>query len=141
MAIDTLKSYVPKLALPLFTRIIPPEHNDYRVGNKYDMRIEDRERQQETGGRGNYYYVNECLLVGKEETTFGELDDLLMAFDAHTKSRGEAERFISPGDKIMDDEREVVVLFFLRTDKAMEWIQSEAETIEPPTSVEEFESN
>lgn len=141
MAIDTLRSYGPKLALPLYTRITRERVNDYKVGKKYEMRIEDPERQEEKGGRGPYNYTHPALLVGKEEYLFGEVPDVLLAFDAHTTSRSEAKDWLSPSDPGYEDDTEVVVLFFLRLDETEEWVKGDGERIEAPFTVEDFEGN
>lgn len=139
MPIDTVTDYIPKYALPLYTKITSPEMNDYTVGKEYEIRIDDPDRNEEKGGDGPYNYIHEVLLIGKREATWGELEALTLAFDAHTKRKDEAIDRIATSNSIRTDE-EVVVLFFLRKDKTKEWIQSDAEVIEPPTTVEEYES-
>lgn len=140
MAIETTAAYVPKFQLPMYTMIRDPRFNDYRVGDKYDIRIEDEERQEEKGGSGPYSYIHQALLVGKQEYEYGMLPDVLMAFDAHTKSRKDAREFICPGDDC-DEDRTFVVLFFVRLDKIPEWIQGEAERINPREGKEPCEGN
>lgn len=141
MAIDTLRGYVPKLALPLYTRITREHQNDYEVGKKYSMRVDDEQRQQEKGGKGPYNYTHEAILVAKEHMTLDEIPDILLAFEAHTSSRSEAIDWLSPSEGSYDDEEELVVLLFLRLDKAVEWVRSGGQSQLPPFTVEDYEGN
>lgn len=141
MAIETISAYVPKYALPLYTRITFPNHNDYDVGEKYDIRVEDEERQKEKGGKGPYNYTHESLLIAKEEVRFGAVWDILLAFDGHSKSKEEAIERIFPEGQLPDDDTQVVILIFLRLDRVKEWVESDTEVIHPPDSKSDYEGN
>lgn len=112
MAIDTISSLHPKLALPLYTKITHPRMNDYKVGEVYEMRLNDPERARERGQKGPLHYVHECMLLSMQQMDIEQVPDILLAFDQLTTSRSEAL------DSIPDDNGEVVILIFLRLDVA-----------------------
>lgn len=142
MPIDTLRDWYPKLQLPLYTRITTPEQNSYEVGGKYDMRVEDRERQEELGGRGPYTYPHEALLVAREEMKLEDIPDELLGFDTHNTSKKEAVREVFPADFYKGAyEREMVILIFLRLDATRDWVLGEFDTIDPENSIEAYEGN
>ena len=139
--IAELADYSPKHALPIYTKITPEGFNDYTVGDKYDMRIDDSDRQNEKGGEGPYNYVHECLLISKEVMEFGDVPDILIAFDGYSKSREEALERISPGDTPIENDRVIELLVFLRLDKAKEFIEEGHTPIEYPFRKEDVEGN
>lgn len=141
MAIDSMKSYYPKLALPVYTKITDPKMNEYEIGEKYDIRIRDSERQEEKGGEGVYNYIHEALLVAKRETTFGELEDILIAFDAHTPSRETAIQRMFPSPEDVDDDKEVILAVFLRLDMVKEFVEDGPDAIHKTFSKEATEGN
>lgn len=140
MAIETLQAYNPKHTLPIYTKITRDRQNDYRVGDEYEMRVEDPDRAEEKDGRPPFNYTHEAVLVAKEETELGEIPPALMAFDAHTKSRSEAVDRISIGSNKWGKDEEVVLLIFARTDKIQEFVTSEMEVIDPELSKEDYET-
>lgn len=141
MPIGTVRRYTPKHSLPLYSRVVLRGHNDWTVGEKYDMRVEDPDRQEEKGGRGPYNYTHEALLVGKEEMVFGDVPRILLAFDAHSQKKSECMERTFPSPEKVDGDTEVTVLFLLRLDKTKEFILSDLEVIDPPFKKEDTEGN
>lgn len=141
MPIDTEEVYTPQMNLPVYLKLIPPEHNNYEMNKKYDIRIPDAQRQDEKGGDGPYNYAHECLCVGTQELTWSEVSDVLLAVLAHTPSRSEAIETICIGDGEYDGTRELVLVTFIRLDRAKAWVENGEEVIEPPFTVEDYEGN
>lgn len=141
MPIDTEEVYTPQMNLPVYLKLIPPEHNNYEMNKKYDIRIPDAQRQDEKGGDGPYNYAHECLCVGTQELTWSEVSDVLLAVLAHTPSRSEAIETICIGDGEYDGTRELVLVTFIRLDRAEAWVENGEEVIEPPFTVEDYEGN
>lgn len=141
MGIDGVSAYIPKHTLPIYTKITDPKFNDYSIGEKYKMRVEDQKRQDEKGETGSFNYTHEAILISKEEMKFEDVPGILIAFDGHSRDAEEAIDTICPGEGSWDGDKDVVMLIFLRVDKAKEWIMSDAEVIEPPTSVKDHEDD
>lgn len=112
MSIDTLPQWNPKYALPIYTRITHPRRNDYRVGEVYQMRIEDPERARELGQKPPFVYLHEAMLVSMQTMNIDQVPDIILAFDQNTSSKSNAL------DSIITDDGEIVMLIFLRLDKA-----------------------
>lgn len=129
MAIDTFSMYHPKMSLPVYTKVTDPRHNDYQIGNVYEMRIDDEARAKKRNIKGPHNWLHEALLIAKRDCKFGELEDVILAFDAKTKSREEAIERISPDIATWPDDKEVCLLIFLRVDKAKEFVTSEQDII------------
>lgn len=141
MAIDTAGEYVPEMNLPVYLKLTPPEQNSYELMKKYDVRIPDAPRQEEKGGSGPYNYIHECILVGKTELEWREVPDVLLAVLGHTVSRSDAVETVCVGEGEYEDDRELLLLSFLRLDRAQEFVQNGEEVIEPPFTVEDYEGN
>lgn len=122
MAIDTFKLYCAKMKHPLYIKITKPEQNDYSLFTHYEIRVPD----EENGEKGPYNYVHESILVGKQVVEWQEVPDLLKAYSANTRDEDVAMDRIHPApDGEFSAEQEVVVLTFLRKDKAKELILSD----------------
>lgn len=145
MAIDSVELYNPKMGMPLYTCIRKEGFNDFKVGDKYDIRIVDRPRQEEKDGRGEYNYMHECILIAKRECTWGELEDITKAFNAKARDRDEVLERTAPGDtKNLEDDDNVILAVYLRLDKAREFIMSDDEVVDPPwmdLDIEDYEGN
>lgn len=141
MPISTENEYVPQMALPSYLKLIPPEHNDYEVNKKYDVRIPDHERQDEKGGDGPYNYAHECLCVGIQELKWREVSDVLLAFLGHTDSRSEAIKTVCVGGEEYDEDRDLILVTFLRLQRTKDWIDNGEDVVEPPFTVEDYEGN
>jgi hypothetical protein len=141
MAIETVQQYNPKHKLPVYTHISLPGHNDWSVGDKYDVRIQDKERQKEKGGSGPYNYIHEAVLIAKEQMKYGDVSRIMLGFDAHTTSKSEAEERIFPDIEDMDEDTEVVVLVFMRLDRVKDFVTSGMDVIEPGFDKEQAEGN
>lgn len=127
MTIHTSIGYYPKMTLPIYTVIKRPKYSGLEVGDKADVRVDDYDRQSDKEGRGDYNYIHEALVVGKRESTWSELEDMLKAFDANAQKREKVNRRLHPGDTTMDevgwaDDDDVVVFFLLRLDAARDFI-------------------
>lgn len=140
MAIDTHTHYIPQHTLPLYTKIVPPEFNDYKLWEEYDIRYDDEVRAKESEGRNTFNYAHECVLVGKSVTEFGKVHPLMMAFCGHSRDSEDAVRRICAGGERYDDDREVAILTFIRKDKAKEFILEDWEPIEHPFTKEDAEA-
>lgn len=129
MAIETISWYHPKHKLPLYTRVTTPGQNSYSVGDTYEIRIEDTERAEQTGDEPPYNYTHEAILVGEWSVKLSDVPGMLLAFDANTSSREEALDRVVPGSKPYPDDKEMLVLTFLRKDAAQDFVLNEAESI------------
>lgn len=138
MPIDELSKYWPKIKLPLYTKITDPRFNDFTVGEEYDIRIEDPDRVEEKDGSGPYNYIHECILIAKEKLTISELPGLVLAFDAHSRNKNKALKRISPDNEKWDNDKEIVLLIFLRKDAVKEYVTSDIEVLEDKDITEEF---
>lgn len=125
MGIETLRWYHPLYNSPVYIKLGFPQHNDYKVGESYDMRVADSEK---SGGEA-YSYPHKAILVGKEEYVAEDLPDLLVAVLANTRSKGDALQMLNPTDKPLPPDREVLLLTYLREDKAKELVTSDIEII------------
>ena len=141
MAIDTLKHYHPLHQYPVYLKLVPPRQNAYDVGEKYDMRLEDPERQEEKGGDGAFNYAHEALLVSVEEYKFGDVPNMLIALLGNSKSRTEALGNVCIGDEPYPEDEEVLLLTFLRLDKVKEFVENDKDIIPPQMSKKSIEGN
>lgn len=123
MAIDTIHMLHPKLALPVYTKIIGPRFNSYTVGNIYEMRLSDEERAKERGQKPPFNYVHDSLLIAKEKMALEDVPDILLAFDKNTQMKDEAM------NATFDNKGEVLVLVFLRLDKAKDFVMEGLEAV------------
>lgn len=121
MPIEGITGYYPKMALPLYTRITDPRHNQYDVGDVYDIRVEDEKRAKETGQDGPFNYIHKALLVAKQEMKLGDVPGPVWAFDLHTDDPTKLTDRV-PGDT-SDKDRELVILVFLRLDVAEKFVE------------------
>lgn len=129
MPIDELIHYLPKIKLPIYTKVTDPRYNDFEIGNVYEMRIDDPERVEKKGESGPYNYIHDCILIAKEETTLGKIPALLLAFDTHSRNKKNALQRLS-SEELWADDKEVVLLVFLRKDVTKEFVMSDMEMIE-----------
>ena len=125
MAIDTLYQYIPTYTLPMYTKIAKPRQNDYRVGEVYEMRIEDESRTQHKGQQNPYNYVHEALLVSRQDMRYGDVHPLVIALSGYSQSRSDAESVIQPSGGGWDSDDEVSVLVFMRHDAVKKFIQGD----------------
>jgi len=127
MAIETVRVYHPKMKHPLYARLTVPERNDYTVFNEYEIRVPD----EENGEEGPYNYVHDVILIAKQTVLWAELPGLLTGYVANTRDTEEAIRRIHPlgEDGSFDDDDELVLLVFMRTDATKNYILSDEETL------------
>lgn len=135
MALDTMSGYLEKLGLPLYIKISTQGHNSWEIGKKYDIRIEDPERQEEKGGEGRYVYVHEALLIGVSEAeTVEDIPDIVLAFNSCTRDRDKALEHIK---SYIESEENLYILFLLRLDMAKEFIVDGLDSIPREVDVKE----
>lgn len=110
MAIETIDQSNPIFTLPVYIKITSEEYNGYEVGKSYDVREgEDVE------------YVHRATLISKQEKLMSNLTDIEMAFAGCSTDKGVVLERAFPFD--YEPDREVVVLTFIRHDKAQEFIE------------------
>jgi hypothetical protein len=129
MPIDTHSGYYPLMKFPMYAKVTKPEMNDYEVGNEYEMRIEDPERTEEKRESGPYNWVHDALLIAKENRRWGDVSDIEIALFGHSRDREEAVRRICVGDEEYEDDEGVVILVFIRVDKAKEIVMEDVEPV------------
>ena len=129
MAIETVKLYYPKMKHPVYARLALPERNDYTVFNEYEIRVPD----QDNGEDGPYNYIHEAVLIAKTVCKWSKVPDILKAYVANTRDADEALERIHPrgSDGSFDADDEVVILVFLRKERAKEMIMSDEKIIDP----------
>lgn len=140
MAIETVQWYHPKHKLPVYTRITGAGQNSYELGDTYEIRIEDNERASEKGDKPPYNYTHEAILVGEWSVKLSDVPNILLAFDANTDSRKDALKRVVPGSPPYPDDKEMLVLTFLRTDAAKEFVMNGPESIPDDFNKEVTES-
>lgn len=131
MPVETINAYNPKHKLPVYTKITDSRFNDYKVGNTYKVRIQDPEEGDE---KEPYNYVHEAILIAKRTVKFGDIEDMLLAFDSNKAKKSEAKKQIIPEKAEWSDDTQVLVCVFLRKDMVQEFVTSEMEVIEPEFS-------
>lgn len=141
MPIETVERYTPKHKLPIYTKIGLPGHNDWEVGERYNVRVEDPKRREERGDTGPYNPLHEAVLIAKEQMVYGDLSRILFGFDSHTTSKSEAEERVFPNPDDVDEDTDIVLLVFMRLDKVKEFVSSGMDVIEPGFSKEDAEGN
>lgn len=124
MAIETVTQYNPSYTLPLYIvikRANRAENGD--VGDKFDIRIEDKERQDEKGGKGPYNYMHESILIAQRICKWRELKDITKAYLAHSRDREDVHSFTHPSeDGEWKEDDEVMLRVFIRLDAARDFI-------------------
>lgn len=141
MAIETVKWYHPQMRLPLWAKLEVKERNLYKVGKTYDIRVKDIQRQEEQGGEGPYNYTHQSVLVAKREVKYGDIDPVMLALLGNHKNPEEVKDRLSLGiDGDIEDE-ELVLLIFMRIDKAKEMVVSDDEIIVGSFVKEEVEAD
>lgn len=140
MAIETENAYYPKHKYPIWPKITTPQMNDYTVGNKYDIRIEDKQRQRENGGAGPYNYAHEAILIHREDTVYGKVPPIIIAFASNTKSATKASKRLCPGEGKFKEDDDVVLLLFARLDVMKDVVEGE-DIIPGDFSKEDVEGN
>lgn len=132
--------YHPKHKLPLYTRVTTPQQNSYKVGDEYEIRIEDSERASEKGEKPPYNYTHEAILVGEWSVKLSDVPNILLAFDANTKSRKDALKRIVPGNPPYPDDKNLVILTFLRKDTTKDFVVEGGDSIPDDFNKEMTES-
>jgi len=79
--------------------------------------------------------------VGKEKCEYQDLPDILIAFLGNAKKRNLAEWNVSFPMPPFDDDREVLLLTFLRLDKAKEYVENDEDVIYPSMDKSAAEGN
>lgn len=125
MAIDTLRWYHPLQTGVVYIKLGFPRHNDYKVGETYEMRIADNRG----GGSKAYEYPHEAVLVGKEKYIVEDMPNILLATLSNRKSKSDALEILGLRGEPLHPDDEVYVLTFIRTDKAKELVLSDIELI------------
>lgn len=127
MAIETVVWYNPSYTLPIYLVIKRKRYiENGDVGDKFDMRIADRDRQEEKGGKGPYNYTHESVLIAQRVCEWQELEDIVKAYAAHSRDREDVHRFTHPQDGgEWEDDDEVVLRVFLRLDAARDFITND----------------
>lgn len=111
MPIDTINQDIPIFTLPVYIKISEENRNDYKVGEVYKVR-EGRDVE----------YTFKSTLISKETKEMSELTEVEMAFaGCSTDERVVLERAI-PFD--YEEDKEVIVLTFIRHDKALDFIEN-----------------
>lgn len=141
MAIDTVSMYHPAMKFPLWMKITTTHQNSYDLGNEYEIRIEDAERNRDKGGSGPYNYIHEAVLVGKWQTEVGDIHPIVLGFCGNTQSQKEAIQSIQGSSRGLDSSSKVYVLTFLRKDIAKEMILEGPDIIPNEFGKEEVESD
>lgn len=129
MPIDTVRYYNPTMKEPVYVKITTPRQNTYDVFKEYRIRIAD----EEDGDEGPYNYIHEAVLISKEECEWNKVPDLLKGYVANTRDPNTALARIHPKgeDGSFDNDDEVVILVFLRKDKAKDLILSDNNVMDP----------
>ena len=132
MPIDTVKYYNPKMKEPVYVKITTPQQNSYDIFKEYEIRIRD----EENGEEGPYNYIHEAVLIAKTECKWSKLPDILKAYVANTRDVDEALKRIHPrgNDGSFDADDEVVILVFLRKERAKGLIGSDDNILDPRNS-------
>lgn len=133
MAIDTHCVYLPHHTLPLYVKITDPKFNSYDLFKTYEMRYDDAD---ESG----FQEGHEAMLVAKSECEWSEIPPLLIAFAGHSRDAEEAVRNTFPADENPEGDRDMVILMFLRLDKAKEHVMGETEPINTHFEKEDVQS-
>lgn len=131
MPIDTISQWHPKFALPVYTKIVWENMNDYTVGDIYEMRMEDEENADD---RAPFNYVHEAMLICKRRINIGDTNDMLLAFDLLTRSREEAM------EKLVYREGEMLLLVFLRVDMAKKMVENGLDALDKDILVRSLEA-
>lgn len=130
MAIETVTFYHPGMRHPLWLKVTTPRQNDYTVGKKYEIRVEDKDRASSEGVMSDYNYAHEALLVGKWIEELQDVPQEVLGYASNSDKWSEVKDILFPW---ADDESglpdEVVILCFLRIDKAEELVVDGPESI------------
>lgn len=113
----------------IYVKITIPEENDYNLWDEYEIRIADKENSDE----GEYNYLHEAILISAVEEYWSNIPALLKGYVAKTRKMEKVIEKIHPlGENgSFDHDDEVVVLIFLRTDKAKDFIVSDTNVLHP----------
>lgn len=130
MAIDTVSMYHPGMKFPLWLKVSTPKQNDYKEGETYEIRIEDSDRAEEQEGGNTFNYTHEAILVGKWERKLDEVPREVLGYAANADTWGKTKERLFPHVSGVNDLPEtVLVLCFLRIDRAMELVMEGPECI------------
>lgn len=133
MPLHHMSSLHPKYALPVYTEIIDSRINVYEIGEVYEVIIEDPDRAMERGQEPPYNYAHKAILIDKRDIDLDKESDLLLAFDLLTRSRNEAM------EKLIGDKQQMVLLVFLRIDKAKGIVTDGLEAVHKDMTKESLE--
>lgn len=134
MSKDTIAYPGPKHCLPVYTAIKHPMHNDYSLGEVYEMNIEEPDRAKDRGQKPPYNHVHDSLLIAKRRCKVEDIDDILLAFDKDTRDKDEAV------ERIHSHDGEAVILVFLRLDKAKGMVTEGLEAVHETMTKEDIET-
>lgn len=127
MPIETMEMYYPKMMLPVYTHITRPGKDTmYEEGEVYHIRVHD----EDEGDADEHNYVHQAVLIGKWETTLGELPDSVLGFNVYSNKRSEALERMGLKDHPKGEGQGLVVLTFLQPEKAHEFVMRGLEVIE-----------
>lgn len=109
MGIDTLSHKKECVTLPIYPKISSPKHNDYTVGEVYDVRLtKDADLE----------YAHKVKLVAKIEKKFKDIDPYVLALATGEESATDAKKSV-----VFDDDQDILVLYYLRMDKVEEFVR------------------
>lgn len=109
MGIDTLSHKKECITLPLYPVISSPRHNDYTVGEEYDVRLtKDADLE----------YAHKVKLVAKVEKKLEDIDPYVLALATGEESPSAAYKTIP-----FDEDQDILVLYYLRMDKVEEFVR------------------
>jgi len=141
MGLYLLDDYEPKMSLPMYSVITFPKRQDWKVGNTYEMKVEDGKRAESRSDEGLFNPMHEAILIGHEVMPLRSVPPVVLALDANTNVKSEAIERISTGEDKYSEDKEVVVLSFVRKDTAISFVQEEYEGIGDKFTKSDTESN
>lgn len=141
MGLFLVDDYEPKMSLPMYSVITFPKRQDWEVGDTYEIKVEDGDRAEERVDDKPFNPTHEAILIGQEEMKLRSVPPVVLAFDANTSVKGKAIERISSGGGKYSEDRDVVVLSFVRKDAAISFVQEEYEGIGDKFTKSDTESN
>ena len=134
MALMTMPALTAQMDLPIYVKITDEHEHKYQVGKTYEVQVLKNPDEPKGIHSDRYEIIHDGFFIGKEKMRLEDVPDILLAYAADTKSRDEAIQRLKKKRRAWSPETEIVVLFFLRYDKAKEMVMQDIEPEEPDHS-------
>ena len=130
----TMPALTTQMDMPIYVKITDEHEHKYQIGKPYEVQVLANPDEPKGTHSDRYQVIHDGFFIGKQVMKLEDVPDMLLAYAADTKSRKEAIERLKKKRRAWSEQTEIVVLFFMRFDKAKEMVMQDAEPEEPDLS-------